>query len=181
MKSYNLYLAAAVLLLLAVPSFGQAISNTATTPINVTRNESISISVNTALPTLTLTSGSLNSDIQNVGVQSSWNLKATRTTGVLICVSAVGALAGTTGNPDTIPVNNVYVTVSGGAATALGGAPTACGIAGAVNFKTYPTTTGAQRKNLAGQSDTIPVQVKLTTDVASDSYTGTLNITAYAL
>jgi len=184
MKGYKLYLAVAVLLLLAVPSFGQAVSSTATTPINVTRTESISISVTTALPTLTIPGGSLNSDIQNVVVQSSWNLKQTRTNGVQICVSAVGALAGvnagTTGNTDTIPVNNVYVTPSGGSATALGGATAVCGITGAVQFKNYPTTTAAQRKNTTGQSDTIPVQVKLAADVAADSYTGTLNLTAYS-
>lgn len=184
MKGYKLYLAVAVLLVLAVPSFGQAVSNTATTPINVTRTESISISVTTALPTLTIAAGSLNSDTQNVVVQSSWNLKQSRTNGVQICVSAVGALAGvnagTTGNTDTIPVNNVYVTPSGGSSTALGGGAAVCGITGAVQFKSYPTGTAAQRKNTTGQSDTIPVQVKLAADVAADSYTGTLNIMAYS-
>jgi hypothetical protein len=179
MKGYKFYLAVAVLLLLAVPSFGQAVSNTATTPINVTRGESISISVSTALPTMTIPTGSLNSEIENVVVQSSWNLKPARTNGVQICVFAVGALTGSTGNADTIPVNNVYVTPSGGSATALGGATVYCGIAGGVQFKVYPTTTAAQRKDLAGQSDTIPVQVKLAADVTADTYTGTLNLTAY--
>ncbi len=184
MKCYKLYVLAGVLLLLTVPSFAQAVSSTATTPINVTRAESLSISVTTPLPTLNIATGSLDSDTQNVVVRSLWNLKQTRTNGVQICVSAAGALAGvnagTSGNTDTIPVSAIHVTPSGGSSTALGGGTAQCGISGAVQFINYPTNTAALRKNPTGHSDTIPVQVKLATDVSSDDYTGTLNITAYS-
>jgi len=180
MKGYKVYLAVAVLLLLALPSFGQAVSSAVNTPITVTRSESITISVTTALPTLTIPAGVLNSSPQNMVVFSSWNLKPTRTNGVQICVSAAAALTGSTGNADTIPVAAMYVTPSGGSATALGGATANCGITGAVQFKSYATGTAAQRKNLTGQSDTIPVQVTLATDVTADTYTGNLTVTGYS-
>ena len=56
MKGYKVYLAVAVLLLLAVPSFGQ-VTATANTPITVTRSESITLTVTTPLPTLTIHDG----------------------------------------------------------------------------------------------------------------------------
>jgi len=183
MKYTKVAVLLAVFALATVPMFGQ-VSATDTTPINVTRSESITISVTTDLPTLTIAAGAMVSDTKDVIVSSAWNLKQTRTSGVQICAYAsgdlVGVSAGTTGNVDIIPVNNIYITPDGGSATALGSG-TACGVAGAVQFKNYVTASAAERKNFAGQSDTIPVQVNLgATDVAADDYTGTLNLIAYS-
>ncbi len=140
------------------------------------------MSVTTPLPQLVIPAGSLSAPAQSVVVQSSWNLKQSRTNGVQICAYVSSALIGTpaSGNGDTIPINNIYITPSGGSATALGSASLACGVAGAVQYTKYLTTTAAERKNFTGQSDTIPVSVTLSTDVAADTYTGTLNLIAYS-
>lgn len=169
-----------ILALVSLPSVGQ-VAATATTPIKVNLSESLSLSVTTQLPTLSIAAGSLNSDTQNVVVTSSWNLNPSRTHGVYLCVSSSGALTGTAGNSDMIPVSSIYVTPSSGSSTAvaLGSATANCGITGAVTVKMYPTTSASGRKNLTGQSDSIPVQVQLSNNIAADSYTGTLTITAY--
>ena len=180
MKFTKVAVLLAVFALATVPMFGQITSTpVATTPISVLRGESISLIVSTPLPQLTLAVGALTSDTQNVIVHSSWNLKQTRTNGVQICAYTNSALAGTGGNPDTIAIGDIYITPSSGPAVALGSG-TACGVSGAVEYTSYVTATAAERKNFSGQDDTIPVYVQIPTDVAADTYTGTLNLIAYS-
>jgi len=181
MKFTKVAVLLAVFALATVPMFGQ-LTATGTSQIKVVRTEWISFSVTTALPTLTIPANSLTSNSDNVVVQTAWNLGPSHSTGVQVCVSAAGALAGTGSNTDTIPVNEIFVTPKTGSPTALGSG-TACGVAGAVAYTSYDTTTAAGRKNPTGTSENIPVYVDLgsyANDVAVDTYTGTLNLVAYA-
>ena len=109
---------------------------------------------------------------------TNWNLKHSENT-VMVCVFLSGALSGTNGNTDTVPMAYILGGPGGVAPfTAITG--NGCGQIGNALVISTTALTNANRKN-GSKSDSVALEINDAPLVLqADTYSGTLNIVAQA-
>jgi hypothetical protein len=160
---------------LSTAAFAQA---TATTQIQATKAESISISVNNFPTAFNVASPGTP---QTLTTTSNWNLKPTRT-GVGICISLTAPLIGSDpSNTDKIDATMIQVQPEGTGPFANINASTACGVSTATLITTHAATSKTLRQQ-SNVSDTVAVQLGNNIPAAfeADTYTGTITVYAQA-
>jgi hypothetical protein len=164
--------------LVATPARAQLNSNTVTATLSALAPESLTVTLTTPGPVnFTLTGGSADAGSVTPAWNTTWNLKPSRNT-VTVCAFLTGALAGTGGNPDTIPVANVL-----GQPDATGGfsafTSTVCGQANGISVHAWSlASTG--RTNIT-KADSVALEINDSAlTLEADTYSGTLNILAQA-
>jgi hypothetical protein len=132
------------------------------------RAQSISVSVVSPLPGLTLTGSSTNTG--SMSVRTSWNTGGRYFGLVETCLYMNAPLTGNGGNPDTIPAGNVQITLPNGSTRSIVGSGD-CGV---------PTSTRITWNiGRSGNANaTVGFQVTNVGNVGADTYNGTIYLVA---
>jgi hypothetical protein len=150
---------------------------TATTQIQATKAESLSISVSSFPQLFDIMSPGTP---QTLTTTSSWNVTPSRS-GVAICVSLTTPLSGSNvSNTDVIDGTMVQAQPEGTGPFTNINAATACGLSTATPITTHTANTKALRQQ-SNVTDTVAIQLgnNIPATYEADTYTGT--ITVYAL